>query len=383
MRKDARVKNQKGFSLVELMVAVLIGMVLIAAVSTIMVRQDSLRRSVTGTNDVALATGYVSYMLDREMRSAGSGFAQTRLETFGCSLHVARNGAQILPRTAAWPTPLENLPLDMPLAPVIVHAGAGKGGSDILVVMAGASGTGEIASTIRTNSVTTNSLRLINTLGLKESDLVLVGQAGMPCMVQQVSKGFAGGAQQTLDFGQEYAASTIAGQALTDYSKSGAGRLAVLGDTVGARPRFQAFGRHDNDQLVVLDLLRIDGNDVPQVLSDGILDLRVIYGVDTNDDGVVNDWVAPTGAFSAASLMAGTAAAREAMSNILAVRIGLIVRGDLIEREAVSAASVTLFSSTPALQIKRDLTSDEQRLRVRGYEFSIPLRNNILFRRTS
>ena len=53
-------KQQRGFSLVELMVAVVIGLALTLALTTIMVRFEGGRRVLTSSNDLSLTSAYAS-----------------------------------------------------------------------------------------------------------------------------------------------------------------------------------------------------------------------------------------------------------------------------------------------------------------------------------
>ena len=164
------------------MVAVVLGMALVLALTTVMIRHDSGKRTVISTNDLSLTSSYVSFSLDRELRSAGSGFTQDSRNTFGCLLRVARGGAQILPRAAAFPAPFAGVPQQVRLAPLLIHAGVGTGGSDVLAVATGSSGLGEAPIQVQLGSATADDLRVANTVGLRGNDLVLVAEDGVGCM---------------------------------------------------------------------------------------------------------------------------------------------------------------------------------------------------------
>lgn len=372
-------KRVRGFSLIELMVAVVIGMVLILAITQMTVRQDGIRRSVTGINDVALASGYASATLDRDLRSAGSGFAQAWRGLYGCTLRVARNGAQILPRPSAFPVPFEEVAGDVRGAPVLIHAGAGPDESDVLQILAGSSGLAEISANALPNSATTDAIRLPNTLGVQGGDLLLISEEARGCMVQQVEAGFAGGVAELIKFGGAFAAGSVDGLGLSSFSQANVTDVSKLGNAGNNPPRFQLLGRNEDGLLLSYDLLRIDGQDSPQVVGEGVVALRALYGVDTNDDGRVDSWVAPTGAdYSVAGLTDGTLAAQTRLRRILAIRVGLLLRGDLLERTSVSPPEITLFGDLPGLEFTRALSENEQRLRVRPYEFTVPLRNAMI-----
>ena len=69
-------RRARGFSLVELMVSMVIGLVLTMAITVVLVRSESSKRSTTSVNDINQTAAYVTYVMDRHLRSAGSGFAQ-------------------------------------------------------------------------------------------------------------------------------------------------------------------------------------------------------------------------------------------------------------------------------------------------------------------
>jgi type IV pilus assembly protein PilW len=377
---DARRKAraQAGFSLIELLVAVVIGLVLVLAITGILVRSETGRRSLTSSNDVSQTSAYVAYTLDRNLRSVGTGFAQAWRDAFGCRLLASRGGTQVLPRTAAFPPPFAAVPSTVRLAPLVVHAGVGVGGSDVLAINTGASALGEAPLVVLETGAT--GLRTPSTLGLREQDLVLVLQNGTNCMVQQVATGFVGGADQALAFGGAFASSEIDSVKLEDLGVGKTALVAPLGNTVGNLPEFQLLGVADNATLVSYDVLRLDGSDTVTPLADGVMDMRVIYGVDTNNDGVIDNWVPPTATgWTAAELLDGSAVARNNLRSILAVRVAVILRSALPERTAVSPASITLFTGlalTPP--ITRSFSAAEQQQRYQVVDFTVPLRNVML-----
>ena len=371
---------QRGFTLVELMVAVVVGMALTLAITTIMTRYESGRRVLTASNDLSLTSAYLSFELDRQLRSAGSGYAQGS-ELFGCMLRVSRSGAVILPRPGTFPAPFNTVDTSPRLIPLVIHAGAGTGGSDVLAVMTGASALGETGIDIKPTSTTDTSLRLQNTVGIVGNDLVLVGEPALGCMVQQVAANFVGGATELLSLAGDYAAAQSGTLRLTDFSTNADPTKAfVLGNTVGRPPQLQLIGVGANATLVSLDMLKLDNTDTVLPLANGVLDLRALYGVDSDADGSVDSWVAPGAAnFTAAALTDGSAAAQTRLRSILAVRVGVILRSDRVEKEAVSPTTVVLFSDLAAgVQHTRTLSADERYQRIRGVEFTVPLRNMML-----
>lgn len=369
--------RRRGFSLPELMVSLVIGLVLVLAITVIVARQEDIRRSVTSGNDLSSNSAYSAFVLDRELRHAGSGLVGS--VNWGCPVAVSRNNAQLLPTLAPFPAPFAAIPATVPLAPVIAHASAGANGSDVLAVMAGNSGLSESGLPIAPMSATAGQVQLNNTIGMRGGDLILVTQAGA-CMLQQVSNGFAGGATPTLTFGGTYAADTIGSVSLTDFASSssnGSAYVSVLGNTVGNRPRFQLLGIDSYNTLVTYDLLNLSTT-APQPLVEGVVELKVRYGIDgTGARTAVTTWVAPSAAgYTAADLSNGTSVAQTTLGNILAVRVGLVIRSDQAAKEAVTGDTITLFGDLGgALTHTYNVPAGTQQQRYRAVEFTIPLRN--------
>ncbi len=374
-------RHARGFSLVELLVAVVLGLALTLALTTVMIRHDSGKRTLISSNDLSLTAAYLSFSLDRDLRSAGSGFTQDWRDTFGCQVRAARAGAQILPATAAFPAPFAAVPQQVRLAPLLIHAGAGTGGSDVLAVATGSSGLGETPQTVQPGSATIDELRLPSTVGLRANDLVLVAEAGVGCMVQQVGvPATPYGASQVLSFAGYYAKADIDSLQLVNLGAVGSAKVSLLGNTTGNLPALQLLGVGADNTLFSFDLLQLDGSGGVQPIANGVSDLRALYGVDTTGDGLIDSWIAPTAVgYTAATLGDGSAASQTRLMTIMAVRVGMVLRSERIEREDVAPATLTLFADLPAaVQYTHTIAAADRRQRARSVEFTVPLRNVML-----
>ena len=376
--------GERGVTLIELLVAVVVGSALVIAITTILMRSEAGRRGLTATNDSAQNAAFVAFALDRSLRSAGTGFSQSWRTAFGCRLLAARNGNRVLPRATPFPAPFAGVPAALRLAPAVVYAGQGTGGSDVLAVASGASGLGEAPLSVQAGSVTGIKLRAPSTVGLRGKDLLLVLQDTDNCMLQQVADGFVGGASQDINFGGTYASSTINSVNLDSLGVNAPAFVAPLGNTEGRLPSIQLLGVAANATLVSYDALRLDGSDTVSPIADSVVDLRALYGVDTNGDGRIDSWVSPAVApYDAGTLMNGSPASQLNLASIQALRVGLILRSATPERTAATPATLTLFSDLPAAQqYTRSFTAEQQLLRHRPVEFTVPLRNVMMMPRT-
>ncbi len=369
--------RHQGFSLPELMVSIAIGLVLLVVITTMVTRQEDLRRSVSSNNELSNNVAYSSFVLDRELRNAGAGLVGSA--NWGCPLAASKNNAQLLPSLQPFPAPFGSISQTYVIAPLVVYAGAGANGSDVLAVSAGNSGLSETAQAVAPQSAIAGQVQLTNTLGIRGGDLVVLTQAGT-CMLEQVSPGFIGGPSPTLTFGGTYAADTIAGVALTGFANnttSGSAYASVLGNVTGNRPRLQLIGINSSNQLVTYDMLQL-ASTTPLPLVEGVMDLRVLYGIDsTGARSAVDTWALPTTTgYTAAALTNGTSNAQTALGNILAVRVGLVIRSDQASKDAVTAGSLTLFGDLgDALSHTYTVPTGTTNQRYRAVEFTVPLRN--------
>lgn len=377
--------RSRGFTLIELLISMTIGLVLIIALGVIMSRFEQSKRQNSTTMDMAQGTGYMAYDLDRQIRSAGSGMFVSKSATFGCPLAAWANGAQILPRLTAFPAPFGAVPANVRAIPIMVYPGIGQGGSDVIQVSTFASGLSESPLQIQPNTVNVNSMRLFNTVGLRGGDLLMLQESLLPCMIVQVAPGFVGTDSPILPLGGTRFSPAIGSAALVAYGVTGAGNVMPIGNSNGNQPQVQLLGINANQQLVAYDALQfsnLPNADQPVPIAENVMDMRVLYGVDNNTDGVVDRWVLPTTApYNPATMNNNTIAAQNAMSSIVAVRLSLIVRGDRIEKDEdarVAPSSFTMFTAVPALQRVVAIPDQERRRNYRMVELSIPIRNAIL-----
>jgi len=299
----------------------------------------------------------------------------------------------VLPTAATLPAPFNALPVGVQLAPLVIFKNAAgtspTGGGDMLQIMTGASGLSEAALTILPGSIAAAELRLNNTIGMKAGDLVMVSEATLGCMVQQVNAGFDGDVLpsiQTLPFGGTYRAATVGGRNLVDYAATSP-VLLHLGNVTGRVPQFAWIGVGPNRTLQTYDLLQTAELTTvpqpPQALTEGVIEMHALYGVDTDNDKKVdvNGWKDPgTAPWDSATLLNGSAASAKALSQIVSVRVALVLSAPLVEKDAVPGPTqLTYFSDLGTAYAKTvkwsDFGTDEQRRRHRIVDFTVPVRS--------
>lgn len=394
--------RERGLTLVELMVALVIGMVLTLAVFGALSAWEGRKRVTTGLNDLEQAGNLALYQLDQWVRSAGSGFsgaAAAGNSIYGCLLHAKSAGGQTLPRSSALPAPFGSIKIDadgnVPLAPLMILSGKTTPGeskkeSDALLVMAGSTHLGGAALALAADPTAT-TLTLDNTLGFSAGELMLLAdpKIGNDCMLTQVASDFtnsdgAGGTKTELALGGDYYAAKIGDTSIESSFQRDGAMVLPMGSPTNDPPQFLLVGVGDHNTLYSYDLLQTGGADAAlQARAEGVFEMHALYGVDSDGNGTIDDWVsAASGSdYAIDKLTDGTSSARTLLLRIKAIRVGLILRTTLPEKtaeETSTSSKLTLFDDLgEGLKHERELSGDALKYRYRVVEATLVLRNNI------
>lgn len=404
-------RHQRGLTLIELMVSMVIGLGLTLAVTSLLITGENHKRTTTSTNDAEQTGTYTFHALDGVLRGAGSGFAQSAyspdLGVLGCHL----NAGTFLPRATPFPAPFSTLflggaPGTLRVAPLLIAQNQSDSTppSDVLVVMGGSGAAGGVSRRL-IGGGTTTQLVLDNTVGFAVNDLgLLTLPGGTDCLLEEVGAPLTAGSLTLNLAASAYKTTTAATTNLSTLAASTSSYLTPLGNAGTATNtaynlQFQLIGVGTDRILYSYDLLQnlklVQGApaDVSQAIADGVDQLHAIYGVDTNNDGVQDTWrnpslvnppPAPT-AWDIATVMANPAQMKE----ILSVRVALVVRGQYYDKNLVSPATLTLFggltdsAGNPVAVVQKtvNLSANDRHYRYRVFEFTVPLRNMLLLAR--
>jgi len=385
-------------TLIELLVAMVIGLGVTLVVASVLVVGENHKRTTTSTNDADQTGSYAFYSLSRALRGAGSSLIEGQFVNagvFGCSLTVN----SILPRTAAFPPPfasnfLKGVTSTLVVAPLLIAAGGSDNGSDAIVLMSGSGADGGVSRPIygaSTPSATSGSLTLQTTEGFSPYDLALVSQSNQPsCLLEEVPATSVkaitatslpiGGANYYTYTGRTSASSLPALAASTNTY------VTPIGNAQANNVQFELFGVGTNDVLYSYDLLQNQnivggsGGDVSQAIADGVIQLNAIYGVATTAAPTVfANWAGPSDAgYTISSVMTSTTT----MASIIAVRVALVVRGEYYDKN-YTAPAMTIFNglvNKAGTSLSKTITpsGDAVHYRYRVFEFTVPLRNMLV-----
>lgn len=374
-------------TLVELMVAMSIGLGITLAVTSLLIASENHKRVSTSTNDAQQSGAYGFYALDKVLRGAGSAVAQTAypsdLGALGCRLNVR---ASQYPRNSAFPAPFSNflagVTNTLRIAPVLIAPGISQAGSDVIMVTGGSGSAGGVSRQV-TGGGNATSVTLDNTVGFANDDLLLVSQSGITdCLLEQVSRITS----PTLNLGGTYYTAG-ASTSMSTFAGSTSTYVTPIGNATANNVHLLLFGVGVNQTLFSYDLLQNlqlvggSGGDTSQALADGIVTMHAIYGVDTNGDAIQDSWASPSDAgWDIATVMNSAAKMRQ----IISVRIALVAQGEYYEKSVVQQPPIIIFNgltSGAGTVLTQNITNTfalDQHFRYRQFEFTVPLRNMIL-----
>lgn len=388
--RGARRTLQTGLSLVEIMVGVLIGMIGIVVIFQMLATSESRKRTASAGSDVQVTGAIALTSIERDVREGGYGFASAGFDTgstpaMGCTVNAYDSARP----TAAY---------TYQLTPVQIIQGA-AGASDTVIVLRGNGNTFPASYVFTESSDTSKKTR--GRAGISPRDYLVVATVvdappSKTCMAIEVTD-VANADALTIAHSQgSYSYTTY----LPDGTTSPATRIARHNNptppvnftsgflfNLGSGPRRNIWAVNGGKLEVTNDLLYQDtngnGTNDPVEIADNVITLQAEYGVDANNNGRIEsgEWTT-------------TDPAGNQWANVLAVRLGILMRSGQFERSAITSENQATYpgSAPPprwtggqfVLTNLDDSASDTtptdpannwRNYRYRVYETVIPLRN--------
>lgn len=343
---------QSGFSLVELMVGLVIGLLATIVIVQVFSVFEGRKRSTSGTSD-AQTNGSIALMsIQRNVQMAGYGLPLPMADKENSSLKCAAF-ADFDPDNDAATNNSTNL------FPLLIEDGASNA-SDTITVRFSTTAAGAIPVFILNAANATSGVGMVlaNNIGCNNNDVALIS-SGNNCMMATVAD--ANGDPNT-PRNLALSAATPTGSPLVTGAK-----IACMGN-------WQNY-----DYQIVNNELRLNG----QPIVSEVVNMQAQYGISSSaDSNQVNEWVNAT---SGSAWEAPTITDR---NRIKAIRVAIVVRSGLLEKETVSTECSSTIDANPtgicawdgsvygeAPEIDLTGIPDWQRYRYRVFETIVPLRN--------
>lgn len=364
--------KQSGFSLVEIMVGLVVGLLATLVIVNVLTVFEKQKRATTGNSDAQTNGAIALYNLQRDIQLAGYGLPvyDTEFTPYKCGTENNATAANITtydhdkdPVTAA-----------IGLSPIVLIDGA-AGATDTLAVRTGNTATGGISVVMR-NIIGSNTAVVDTNMGCRVDDTALMVSTddNARCRMRRVIGAVAGGTDIVFSPNLDGADNIVAGHT-----------IACLGPWNEYRYTVNANRELTRSGAVVAGIP--SANAVP-VVSD-IVSLQAQYGISDPasppSSTIVTQWVDATGAdWNNINNV-------DNRNRIKAVRVAIVARSGQIETAAVTAACSSLTAAeptglcawagtagSPAPMINLAATdADWARYRYRVYESIIPMRNII------
>lgn len=343
--------RQRGFSLVEMLVGIVIALIGIVIMFQVLDNSERRKRTAGSGSDTQISGSIAAHMFERDLRIAGFGFGGAA--SMGCTVNAFEGDV----RGAAF---------TFPLAPVVINDGAGGGPDQVIVLFGGATiAPGSYAFSAST-AVSKKMATTTGRGGIQVGDLAIV--AGTGCGLIEVT-GNDNADQLTIDHavGAYTDASNVNVTAQFNAPAgftTPSGQYFSLGNRDSARRNIWSIDQAAVRQLQVADDLH---SSAASVVGEGVIDLQAEYGLDTDNDLQPDVW---------------QTAAPAPWTQLVAIRFGMLVRGQHFEKEVVSNAAPAWLGGNFVMtnvdggaDTNPGDANDWRHYRYRVFQGVVPLRN--------
>ena len=362
--------GQRGFTLIELMIGLLLGMLTVLVISQVLALSEGKKRAITMGSDAQVNGALSLFTLQRDIQQAGYG-AVSSPDAMGCPVKGQYQGAAAFTLT---------------LAPVVITKGV-SGASDTITVLQGQTSSFSTPIALTGNHASDGTSYIVgSSFGAVAGNMMIAVPktqgSGTWCTLFNVTDDAsspltalgptripnAEGATGKWNHASLY---PTAGYAAGDY-------LLNMGQLVS-----RVYSINANNNLQVADLSPTSGVSTSLELYPEIVNLQAFYGKDTNGDGLVDLYDATTPTTS------------DGWKQVLAIRIALVARSNQFEEKDEVTSRVpewdvgatTFADITPAncsngngskcipLSVSGRVGTEWKHYRYKIYDTIVPLRN--------
>jgi len=350
---NLKTSKQQGFSLIEILVGLVIGMFGVMVVLQTMSYSESQKRTTTSGAD-AQSSGMVSLMMmERDLLNAGFGSSD-----IDCTVINAFN-EDFTPQEFTFSS-----------LPVLITVATPTAYTDKITISKSNSSLGGIPVTIQKEMPDSSAILNVNYgQSFKAGDLILISEPPKDCSIAQLTQdgqatGQANvnpsvGTQWNLQHNPTSVWNPPGGQNI--FPTGGYG----IGATVLNMGNFEVIEYYvENNNLMRKDNLQstVAGSN-PRIVANGVIALKALYGRDTNNDGYADEYVETQPVTN---------------KEVVSVRIGILVQGLQYSKEPAASSPILLWKEGVASEpAKINLTEEQMHYRYRVYTSIVPLRNVI------
>jgi len=343
--------RQRGISLVEIMVGVVIALLAVLVIYQVFSTSEQFKRNTTAAGDAQQNGLMSSFLLAVELASAGSA-----IMTAASDLEQCPDTTTMAAPTPSW----------RPI-PVLITDGGSADKPDSMIVNYSLAQRLVATALFTLPALPGDPYTVQSPTGFAKGDQIVAINPGTPgscemTTVTNVGPVTPGTGEVVLT--HTGAATTFGGSAL----------LFNLGPASALKR-----ARYDVSSGVLRSTDLLAAGAAPNPIASNIVNLKMQYGIDDVGDGQLHTWVSATGNWTPANVMAAPltppVGVTVALSRIKAVRIGIIVKSDQFDR-SLGDYNWSLFDGTLTGTIAAT-AAPAGNWRYRIYETIIPLRNEL------
>ena len=358
-------KLQLGFSLIELMISVTIGLLGVLVIFQVMSVWNERKRTTSSGSDAQVAGTIGMFSLERELKVAGYGLGRMQDIEWGCTVNMRDStGTNVT----------------FPLLPLLVTQGLSSA-PDTITAIAGSSSyfTGREEFTQSAAS----SKRTRQRVGLFPGDILVVTNrpTSAACEVIEVTALSAGEARtiEHQNVSYEKFGAPVGVLTASRFNPPGGADPAFVSGSIynlGPTPRRTVWQIRAGGVLTSTETF----GGLPAIdVADGIVDLQAEYGSMDGSTGV-------------GGIITWAEAAPTPWTNLWAVRVAVLSRSQQFERLPVTTAAITYFGGTKTFAMNNvfgaaasdaaNSPTNWRHYRYRVYEQVVPIRNMMWGRRS-
>jgi type IV pilus assembly protein PilW len=375
-RRLQRPCAQRGFTLVELMVGLLLGLLTTLVISEVLSLSEGKKRTLTLGGDAQVNGALSLYTIQRDIQMAGYG-AATNPAALGCPI----KGQYLDPAAPSGTPAFDFTPT---LAPVVIEDGA-SGAADKITILQSRKASFSAPILVSSDHAQTNEFFVVkSSFGAAKGDLMIaVPKDGMWdadnwCAVFNVTDdGSSSPTDTTLGSKRipHVAGGTSKWNRSSVFPSSGYAKDSYLLNMGTLSQNTYAIDAAFN--LQVTSRTAESASSTATTLYPQIVNLQALYGKDTTGDGQVDTYDNATPTTSAG------------WQQILAIRVAVVARSTQYEKDEVTlsaplwdvgagttiAGTSNCHESSKCLSLKIDHVPEWKHFRYKVYDTVVPLRN--------
>ncbi len=355
---NSMMQRQRGFGLIELMVAMVIGLISTLAIFQTFAASEERKRTTTSGSEGLQSSLFALGYLERMVLNSGYGLvgvsdpeyqSMTRRIDLGSSTYQLSSDQPPEPELHIGCNASVGGAMRRIAPLVATSAGAGVASDSITILSANTLSVPLPAATVPvTVGAGVTTLVIASTYGFSVGDWILLYDQNVSTAA---TPGTARPVQCTLTQVAALPMAPLVENAQVDLTTPVAAALSI-GSVInlGPNPSFTQLTVDANARLTATNLL-VAGS-APQVIADNVLSMKLQLGVDVGGDDVIDTWINPpaneaiwTNPFNPLPLFTisnlPVAVAPPALHQAKSLRIGLLVRSPQFERTDAAGNCVT------------------------------------------